>query len=663
MLQNRKIKSKTMLAGALCAAAVLGASAGVAALPAERAFAEEPAVVTYYNGGFWNLMLGSSDFASKFTTKAYDEATDTVHLAFDYTSSDGGATAWGPANAVPDEYSDWNGATSAVVQIKNNQASEAEFMLFFSGYTDATHATETHFTVGNGKHYYLKSKEGTVQECTVEATNGHFKIPASFDGALVMPTSEITGYWGGEVSYRCVKRVNFEFSGGYSKGDLTLGAVGYGTSANIAMDGVAITYDPMIKDEFVVDDKENDLKVLKNWLYSNDIGYFDGELKKKGAGNSAAMLETDDAMRIVYTEGKGSEIQLWCKELDTADRDMTGYSYLVIDVKNNSDTETVQFAPVLSSRLQDPKVHCHFTTAYLRGRTKTNENAAEKVLTEGGGYVTLPAGFDGYVAMEISENNMVTLWGGTDKYAPADTSYVNLFLKGGDMTFYSPMAAVSNKITDTTYEIGNVVNNDTKTVHFGIDGSNKVYDGQPLSVQLTGKYAQGASVEWYKSEGGSETKLAAAPSDAGTYVAKAKAEGYQFTASKTLVIEKASPAALIDFEEKTYHVGDKIDSLTLTGGSLAGTVTVTEITLVEGENEILFTFVPESGNYRTINASITVTAVKADTPVTPDDPTPDDPTPDNPSPDNPAPDNPAEGDKKPEGGNGGCGSLISAGGV
>ena len=82
---------------------------------------------------------------------------------------------------------------------------------------------------------------------------------------------------------------------------------------------------------------------------------------------------------------------------------------------------------------------------------------------------------------------------------------------------------------------------------------------------------------------------------------RAKATDYLYTAELRLSILRADPTPLIILEERTYYAGETIKALSLADNSIAGTLTVTPVTLEIGENTVNFFFVPESENYSSIS--------------------------------------------------------------
>ncbi len=572
---------------------------------------ETQADVYYYNGGFWNAMLTNNDFKNQFTTVEYDYKTDIVRLVFDYRSASMDATAWGPTNYIQDEYCDWSSAETLVMEIKNNSSTTiADFRMFFSGYMDMTKQTETHIATKGGGKYYLRNKNGTVTAgvCGSQSIGG-YNIPANFDGELIIPVSEMSGYWGGAVSLNCIQRVNFHLSRGWAVGDLMLGKVGYSKDAYVPY-STEYSFVPTFM--VTADSESNDMKYIKNWLYNNDVQWLNDTLGALGSGNSVVLSDVQDEMIIDYRNTTDGDGMLWCADFEKTDRDFSDYQYLVLNVKNNKET-TATFGFLLTEGLTEPKEHYLFKYAYLRQTMQSMENSTRIVKLDGRN-ITLPSWFDGYIVLEISESNMKE-WESNSTFDKTNAGALNLFItshKEGSITFGKPMLAKSNKILDSTLAFENIVNNDTRTTLFNVTTESKIYDGEAL-VGSVSNYQ--ATYTWYQIQSGYETRLNEAPTSAGQYKVKATATApYNYEAEKMVSIKKADCFSLIKLVEKTYYAGD-FANLELADDSIKGTITLNDLTaLTEGNNKVKFTFVPENENYKTVIAIAEITAMKKSAP-------------------------------------------------
>lgn len=570
----------------------------------------ESVSVSYYNDGFWKAMMTNNDFNNAFSSAVYDNDTDSLRIN---VNVDTDRTAWGPADYIDDEFCDWSEAKSIIVEVKNNGDSLADFRFFFSGYTDSSQKNnETHFAVGGKKNYYLKSKDGVVTQNTVgEYSIGGVNIPGSFDGYIIIPVSELSGFWGETVSLNCVKRVNFELSGEWSTGDVTMGKVGFTAETGAELENYELNFVPM--NQFVFDDISNDLKVLKNWLYNLNISWLDGQIKSNGNNNSISLSETEDELNLVYDISNWTE--LWCDDLNNEDRNLQGYKYLILDIKNNM-SEATQFGFMIANGVSgQKKYHFSFQSVFLRSHETGSENTmAISAETEGINTI-IPADFNGYVIFEMNPAKMKDIYENSGAtFNPENVGSINFFLKAGvtgNITIGRPMVAKSNKILDAQYSISKITDNDTKTVKFKLQGESKDYDGKKLEVSVSEEFKESCTISWFSLSSGNEIPLSSAPVDAGEYKVKAKATEYLYEDELILTINKANPANLIHFSERTYYAKEKVTELILAEESIKGTVNVTSITLRLGKNVISFQFVPENQNYKTINASIEVVAIKA----------------------------------------------------
>ncbi len=369
--------------------------------------------VHYYNGGFWSTMLTNNDFKNQFTTAEYDGQTDTVHLTFDYRSASGDADAWGPANAIADEYCDWSSAKTIIIEIKNNSSKTiADFRMFFSGYMDMTKSKETHIATKGGGKYYLRSKDGKMTENTCGIySSGGYNIPVNFDGELIIPVSDIEGFWGDEVSFACIKRINFKFSQGWSVGDLTLGKVGYTEEVYTATNAPVCKYVPMIQEN-------------ANVYYYNG-GFWNAMLSNNDFINQFATAEYDgqtDTVHLTFDYRSASgDADAWGPANAIADEycNLSSANAIVVEIKNNSDTTIADFRMFFSGYTDTTKqTETHIATKgggkyYLRSKDgKMTENTCG--LYSSGGY-NIPVNFDGELIIPVSE--MEGFWGGEVSFA------------------------------------------------------------------------------------------------------------------------------------------------------------------------------------------------------------------------------------------------------
>lgn len=282
-------------------------------------------------------MMTNNDFKNNLKGVVFDKETDALSFNADV---DAPVTAWGPADYIPDEYCNWSEAKSLVVEVVNHSDSVADFRMFFSGYTSAEKTAETHLCAGGGKTYYYKAKNGTVSQSSVGTYSaGGLNIPANFDGYIVIPTSEITGYWDdSEVSLACIKRINFQFDADWSKGEVTFGKVGYALEEGAEIAGSELKFSPMIEEKpFEFDEYDNDVKYVKNWLYNLNTDYLAGELKKADGAAELKLDEDADELEIAFAD-LSADVYLWCDNFTAEDTDLSQYRYFLLDVKNHADT-------------------------------------------------------------------------------------------------------------------------------------------------------------------------------------------------------------------------------------------------------------------------------------------------------------------------------------
>ena len=612
-----KVKSKMKAVAAAFAALMcsLGGINAVAANAAENVTDKAEVSVRYYNGGFWSTMMTNNDFKNNLNGVVLNQETDELSFNADV---DANVTAWGPNDAVRDEYCDWSEAKSLVVEVKNRSNFIADFRMFFSGYTTAEKSEESHFCAGAGKTYYYKSKDGNVSTSAVGIYSaGGLNIPANFDGYIVIPTSEIAEYWsGGKVSLACVKRINFTFDAEWSKGEVTFGKVGYSTGEGAETAGTGLTFSPMIAEEtFKFDEYDNDVKYIKNWLYNLNVDYLDGEVKKADGNAEIKLADNSDELKVGFSN-IASDVYLWCDNFTAEDTNLSAYRYFMLDVKNYGNTP-VSLGFVLTTGLENPKkAHFGFLSDGVRLVARNAEaGTLAPVATTDGYFVTVPATFDGYLAFEMNAEKMyqTNLSEYAEAFNAANIGSINLFLKNGTSGNFSlgrPQAAKSNKILDAAYPINKTIDNDTKSARFRLFGQSKIYDGKPFEIQVSQAFENDCAIQWYALKGSEQVLLSEVPVNAGEYIVKAKAKNYFYEAELSLSISRADPAPLIKLADETYYAGEKITSLTLAEDSIRGTLSITPVTLSLGENTLNFFFVPENENYSSISASCTVVAVK-----------------------------------------------------
>lgn len=614
-----KIRAKsTLMALVLAIAAMLFAMGGIVVITTNAAENTDVSV-RYYNGGFWAAMMTNNDFKNNLKGVVFDKETDALSFNADV---DAPVTAWGPADYIPDEYCNWSEAKSLVVEVVNHSDSVADFRMFFSGYTSAEKTAETHLCAGGGKTYYYKAKNGIVSQSSVGTYSaGGLNIPANFDGYIVIPTSEITGYWDdSEVSLACIKRINFQFDADWSKGEVTFGKVGYALEEGAEIAGSELKFSPMIEEKpFEFDEYDNDVKYVKNWLYNLNTDYLAGELKKADGAAELKLAEDADELEIAFAD-LSADVYLWCDNFTAEDTDLSQYRYFLLDVKNHADTP-LSLGFVLTTGLENPnKTHFGFLPGGVRlvARNEEAGNLAPEADTDGY-FVTVPALFDGYLAFEMNADKMyaTTLSDYSETFNPKNVGSVNLFLKNGtsgDFSLGRPLTAKSNKILDTRFPIEETIDNDTESARFRLFGQSKTYDGKPLDVSVSKTFENACTITWYLSNGSEEIPLSEVPVNAGEYIVRAKATDYLYTAELRLSILRADPTPLIILEERTYYAGETIKALSLADNSIAGTLTVTPVTLEIGENTVNFYFVPESENYSSISASCNIIAVERKSP-------------------------------------------------
>ena len=615
----KEMKTKSRLVALFIVVIVMMFAMGGLGFTVTKAAEKTSVSVRYYNGGFWAAMMTNNDFKNNLNGVVFDKETDTIRFNADVDTP---LTAWGPADYIPDEYCDWSEAKSLVVEVTNHSDFIADFRMFFSGYTSAEKTTETHLCAGGGKTYYYKAKDGTVSQSSVGIHSaGGLNIPANFDGYIVIPISEITGYWdNSEVSLACIKRVNFQFDADWSKGDVTFGKVGYTAEEGAEIAGTQFEFSPMIEEKpFEFDKFENDVKYIKNWLYNLNTDYLAGELKKADGNAELKLAEDADELEIAFTD-LSSDVYLWCDNFTAEDTDLSEYRYFLLDVKNHANAP-LSLGFVLTTGLENPnKTHFGFLPGGVR-LVSSNADAgslAPEADTDGY-FVTVPASFDGYLAFEMSADKMyaTALSDYSEAFNPKNIGSINLFLKNGtsgDFSLGRPITAKSNKILDAQFPIEETIDNDTQSAKFRLFGQSKTYDGEPLNVSVSEKFENACSIVWYLSDGGEEIPLSEVPVNAGEYVVRAKATDYLYEAELRLSISRADPTPLIELEERTYYAGETIDALSLTEDSIAGTLTVTPVTLKLGENTVNFFFVPENENYSSVSASCNIVATAQKSP-------------------------------------------------